>query len=78
MLATGVVPTGEVTPGTAVTIATGGMLPRGADAVVMVEHTRRRAATTLLVTKAVTPGFGVSFAGTDIGAGETVCAAAKC
>ena len=39
ILATGVVPQGEVTPGLAITIATGGMLPRGADAVVMVEHT---------------------------------------
>ncbi len=81
VLATGIVPTGEVRPGTATEIATGGMLPRGADAVVMVEHTESRDATlngrappraTLLVTKAVTPGFGVSFAGTDIAAGETV------
>ena len=29
----------EVAPGSATTIATGGMLPRGADAVVMIEHT---------------------------------------
>src|SRR5262245_17002037 len=29
----------EVAPGSATTIATGGMMPRGADAVVMVEHT---------------------------------------
>src|SRR5690349_15729902 len=33
-VATGVVPRTEVTPGTATPIATGGMLPRGADAVV--------------------------------------------
>ncbi|MFH1266950.1 MAG: molybdopterin biosynthesis protein, partial [Planctomycetota bacterium] len=39
VLATGVVPKEEVTSGTATAIATGGMLPRGADAVVMVEHT---------------------------------------
>ena len=32
-------PRGEVAPGTATAIATGGMLPRGADAVVPVEHT---------------------------------------
>src|SRR5262245_46624186 len=29
----------EVAPGTATTIATGGVIPRGADAVIMVEHT---------------------------------------
>ena len=78
---TGVVPRDEVAPGTAMPIATGGMLPRGADAVVMVEHTDvedelpspgGRGGRTLLVTKAVTPGFGVSFAATDVAAGETV------
>src|ERR1700720_3780489 len=36
---TGIVPTTMIRPGTAVGIATGGMVPRGADAVVMVEHT---------------------------------------
>src|SRR6186713_1854627 len=35
---TGVVPTTIVRRGEAVAIATGGMMPRGADAVVMVEH----------------------------------------
>ena len=35
---TGIVPTTVIHPGKAVLIATGGMVPRGADAVVMVEH----------------------------------------
>src|SRR6202042_1348641 len=35
---TGVVPTTVIRPGVAVSIATGGMVPRGADAVVMVEY----------------------------------------
>src|SRR5580765_203403 len=35
---TGVVPTTVIRSGTAVSIATGGMVPRGADAVVMVEY----------------------------------------
>ena len=35
----GEVPDGEVGPGAAMAIPTGGLLPRGADAVVMVEHT---------------------------------------
>jgi putative molybdopterin biosynthesis protein len=75
VLATGVVPKQEVTPGAGTAIATGGMLPRGADAVVMVEHTEtegEKPSEELIVTRAVTPGFGVTFAGTDIAAGETV------
>src|SRR6266850_7835355 len=39
LIHTGVVPTTVIRPGTAVSIATGGMVPRGGDAVVMVEHT---------------------------------------
>lgn len=38
ILAPGVVPARTVTTGVATPIATGGMLPRGADAVLMVEH----------------------------------------
>src|SRR5688572_5671405 len=68
---TGVVPTAVVRAGEAVAIATGGMMPRGADAVVMVEHAEARG-DSLRVARAVTPGSGVTFAGTDITAGETV------
>jgi putative molybdopterin biosynthesis protein len=73
---TGVVPTAVIESGKTVLIATGGMVPRGADAVVMVEDTDIREGDTregqLYVTRAVTPGTGISFAGTDITAGETV------
>lgn len=68
---TGVVPTVLVRSGTAVAIATGGMVPRGADAVVMIEHADVRA-DDLHIARAVTAGSGISFAGTDITAGETV------
>ena len=71
VIATGVVPQVEVATGEAILIATGGMLPRGADAVVMVEHSDA-VGQTLLVRRAVTPGHGVAFAGTDIASGETV------
>jgi putative molybdopterin biosynthesis protein len=71
-IAPGGVPVTEVTVGSAVTIATGGMLPRGADAVVPVEHTDVAEDGMLLVRRPVTPGSAVSFAGTDMGAGETV------
>lgn len=75
VLSPGVVPRRAVGPGIATTIATGGMLPRGADAVVMIEYTdlvgqagERR----LEITRAVAPGDNVSYAGTDIARGETV------
>jgi putative molybdopterin biosynthesis protein len=91
---TAVVPKTIVRRGEAVSIATGGMIPRGADAVVMVEHADVIAkgeggegeggegeggegeggeeGGTLTIARAVTAGSGVSFAGTDITAGETV------
>lgn len=68
---TGVVPQGRVEEETAMAVATGGVIPRGADAVVMVEHTDAEDGR-LLVRRPVTAGFGVSFAGTDVTAGETV------
>ncbi|MDG2335768.1 MAG: molybdopterin biosynthesis protein [Myxococcota bacterium] len=68
---TGVVPQGSVEAGTAMQIATGGMLPRGADAVVPVEHTDIEGAE-VLVRNPRTPGGAVSYAGTDMGQGETV------
>src|SRR4029078_13459965 len=68
---TGVIPRTSVGVGDAVAIATGGMVPRGADAVVMIEHVDVRD-NELRISRAVTPGSGVSFAGTDVTAGETV------
>ena len=44
-----------VNPGEATRILTGGMVPPGADAVVMVEHTEPIDATTIEVTRAVAP-----------------------
>ncbi|MFQ5512942.1 MAG: molybdopterin biosynthesis protein [Myxococcota bacterium] len=70
---TGVQPRKEVTPGTATVIATGGMLPRGADAVIGVEHTDLEEDSRIVVIRlAQVPGGAVSFAGTDMGRGETV------
>ena len=69
---TGIAPAQEVKRGTATMIATGGMLPRGADAVVPVEVTDVEGEDTLVVRQARVPGAAVSFAGTDMGCGETV------
>jgi len=71
VIATAVVPRSQVETNSAVSIATGGMLPRGADAIVKVEHADVEN-NQLIVRRAVTPGFGLSFAGTDISQGETV------
>ena len=68
---TGVAPRQEVAAGTATSIATGGMLPRGADSVVPVELTDVEEGE-VVVRGARVPGAAVSFAGTDIGSGETV------
>src|SRR5207249_530616 len=63
----------EVAPGSATTIATGGMLPRGADAVVMVEHTDLAEVDLAIdLRRAAAPGQLVSYAGSDIARGETV------
>lgn len=75
-LAPGIVPQREVTPGCATAIATGGMLPRGADAVVMVEHTDLDGGN-VQVRRAATAGENVSYAGTDIARGETVLRAGQ-
>ncbi|MFL6796014.1 MAG: molybdopterin biosynthesis protein [Xanthobacteraceae bacterium] len=71
----GHMPALDVTPGTATTIATGGVIPRGADAVVMVEHTDVQpvnASPAIDVQRAAIPGQFISYAGSDIARGETV------
>lgn len=67
----GAAPRSSVGPGEAMAIPTGGVVPRGADAVVMVEHTSLDGEE-VIVTKAVTPGRSVTFAGTDVAHGEVV------
>jgi len=61
----------EVQAGMAVAVATGGVVPRGADAVLMVEDTEPDPGGILVVRPAV-PGGNITFAGSDIGRGETV------
>ena len=77
ILSCGVVPQEELTPGTATTISTGGVLPRGADGIVMIENTFPDEKTDsgknlIQVLKPIVPNAGVSLAGSDIGAGEVV------
>jgi len=77
ILSCGVVPKETLLPGTATTIATGGVIPRGADGVVMIENTfpiedHQSKENGIQVIKPIVPGGGISLAGSDIGAGELV------
>jgi len=74
VLTPGIAPTQAVASGTAAVIATGGMVPRGADAVVMVEQTELLDGPPLAIElrRAATPGQYVAAAGSDIARGETV------
>ncbi|MDB5601957.1 MAG: molybdopterin biosynthesis protein [Xanthobacteraceae bacterium] len=74
VIACGHAPTLEVAPATATTIATGGVIPRGADAVVMIEWTELLADGTPMIElrRAAAAGQFVSYAGSDIARGETL------
>ncbi len=75
VIASGHQPALEVHGGTASAIATGGAVPRGADAVVMIEHTGLVEAPegpAIDVRRAATAGQFVAFAGSDMARGETV------
>ena len=72
----GCVPEAEISSLSAASIATGGMLPRGADAIVMIEHTEveesNDGSRTLLVRRPSATGFGITYAGTDISENEVL------
>jgi putative molybdopterin biosynthesis protein len=72
VIACGVAPARPVLSGTATSIATGGPLPRGADAVVMVEHTQPSGGRAIEIRRAASPGQFVSYAGSDIARGEAL------
>jgi len=75
VIACGHPPVLQVEAATATTIATGGALPRGADAVVMVEQTElveTAQGPAIDIRRAVAPGGFVAYAGSDIARGETL------
>jgi putative molybdopterin biosynthesis protein len=74
VIACGDVPALEVKSGTATTIATGGVIPRGADAIVMIEQTEliEEGAPGIEIRRAAAPGQFISYAGSDIARGETL------
>ena len=76
-VAMGAAPAVGVTPGAAVGIPTGGVLPDGADAVVMVEYTQSTLPGTVEVTRPVAPGDGIVRADDDVRAGAELVPAGR-
>ena len=64
-LAIDVMPDVVLQPGECARIATGGVLPEGADSVVMVEHTGEMDGTTIEIRKSIAPGENVMQRGED-------------
>lgn len=72
VIACGTQPVRPVLSGTATSIATGGPVPRGADAIVMVEHTQPAGSRAIEIRRAASPGQFVASAGSDIARGEAL------
>ncbi len=73
----GTAPGVAVGPGTVVSMPTGGVLPPGADAVVMVEYTQEATAGTIEIVRPVAPGDGVVRADEDAAAGADLVPARR-
>jgi molybdopterin molybdotransferase len=73
----GTAPTVAVTAGSAVTMPTGGALPEGADAVVMVEHTQATMPGTIEVTRPVAVGENTVRADEDVAVGAELVPAGR-
>jgi molybdopterin molybdotransferase len=76
-VAMGRAPDVAVGPGTAVGMPTGGVIPEGADAVVMVEHTAETMDDTIEVVRPVAPGDGLVRADEDARAGAPLLPAGR-
>lgn len=68
----GAIPNFALSKGETASIATGGMLPEGADAVVMIEHVNIISDDLIEVLRAVSPGENVIFKDEDVRKGEIV------
>lgn len=73
----GAAPGFQIAPGTCAVIHTGGMIPEGADAVVMLEYTSRAGPNTLEVMRAAAPGENILVRGEDVQVGEVVIPAGR-
>jgi molybdopterin molybdotransferase len=73
----GTEPEVAVGPGTVASMPTGGVLPQGADAVVMIEYTQQAMADTIEVVRPVAPGDGVVRADEDAAPGAELVPAGR-
>jgi molybdopterin molybdotransferase len=73
----GTAPTVAVASGTCVAVPTGAVIPDGADAVVMVEHTAETMQGTIEVTRPVAPGAGLVRADEDVRPGDVLIHAGR-
>jgi molybdopterin molybdotransferase len=73
----GMIPDAVLRAGQAAQIPTGGFVPRGADAVVMVEYTNHAGGSSIEVSRPVTAGANVLEKGEDVKSGETVVRAGR-
>ena len=73
----GTEPDVTVGPGTVAVMPTGGVLPPGADAVVMIEYTQEAMPGTIEVTRPVAPGEGVVRADEDVAPGAELVPAGR-
>lgn len=71
-IACGTAPTLAVARGTATPIATGGVVPRGADAVIMVEHSSVADDGAIAFRRAATAGQFIAYAGSDMAGGDVL------
>jgi molybdopterin molybdotransferase len=76
-VAMGRAPEGAVAPGSAIAIPTGGVIPDGADAVVMIEHTQEAMAGTIEVVRPAAPGDGLVRADEDAAEGTELVPAGR-
>jgi molybdopterin molybdotransferase len=76
-VAMGRAPERAVTPGSAVAMPTGGVIPDGADAVVMLEHTQEAMAGTIEVVRPAAPGDGLVRADEDVAEGAELVPAGR-
>ena len=68
----GEIPQFSLSKGEAASVATGGMLPEGADAVIMIEHVNTVSDDLIEVLKSVSPGENVIFKDEDVKKGEII------
>jgi molybdopterin molybdotransferase len=67
----------SLAPGECALIHTGGMLPSGADAAIMIEHTQRSGEAEVEILRAIASGENILIAGEDVAAGEIVIPAGE-